>query len=169
MIVNDYTSFSSLPFEISANILSFISFYDIFQNKMTSVSYDIHNILNCLLQISIDEVCISRKNDILKYIEQGKLENKDTQLYIFKPNIRTSVQNRLFNIMKKQKPDVNCIFIANPYTNVISPLLKLTQYKIVLLMCKSDNIETMTFEDNYIPKTRVSKSKKNPSYIYPKQ
>lgn len=158
MIVKKYTKLSYLPFEMTSNIFSFISFYDIFQNNLMSVSCDIRNILNCLLQISIDEVCINRKNDILKYVEQNNvqetnIQNNLNQLYIFKPNLHTSVQKRLFNIVKKQPYNVNCIFIANPYTNIISPLLKVTQNKIVLLLCKSDKInkiETMIFENDII-------------------
>lgn len=162
MIVKNYTKFSNLPFEMTSNILSFISFYDIFQNNLMSVSCDVRNILNCLLQISVDEVCINRKNDILKYIEQNNIHaQKTNQLYIFKPNLHSSVQKRLFNIVKKQPSNVNCIFIANPYTNIISPLLKVSQNKIVLLLCKSDKtnksnkIETMIFERQSYIKDKV--------------
>lgn len=166
MIVKNYTKFSNLPFEMTSNILSFISFYDIFQNNLMSVSCDVRNILNCLLQISVDEVCINRKNDILKYVEQNNIEVYETnqqinqqiniknnlnQLYIFKPNLHSSVQKRLFNIVKKQPSNVNCIFIANPYTNIISPLLKVSQNKIVLLLCT----ETMIFERQSYIKDKV--------------
>ena len=159
MIVKNYTKLSNLPFEMTSNILSFISFYDIFQNNLMSVSCDVRNILNCLLQISVDEVCINRKNDILKYVEQNNIHaQKTNQLYIFKPNLHSSVQKRLFNIVKKQPSNVNCIFIANPYTNIISPLLKVSQNKIVLLLCKSDKTnktETMIFERQSYIKDKV--------------
>ena len=167
MIVKNYTKFSNLPFEMTLIILSFISFYDIFQNNLMSVSCDVRNILNCLLQISVDEVCINRKNDILKYVEQNNIHvQKTNQLYIFKPNLHSSVEKRLFNIVKNQPPNVNCtnvncIFIANPYTNIISPLLKVSQNKIVLLLCKSDKtnnsnkIETMIFERQSYIKDKV--------------
>lgn len=152
MIVKNYTKFSNLPFEMTSNILSFISFYDIFQNNLMSVSCDVRSILNCLLQISVDEVCINRKNDILKYVEQNNIQVHETnQLYIFKPNLHSSVQKRLFNIVKKQPSNVNCIFIANPYTNIISPLLKVSQNKIVLLLCT----ETMIFERQSYIKDKV--------------
>ena len=166
MIVKNYTKFSNLPFEMTSNILSFISFYDIFQNNLMSISGDVRNILNCLLQISVDEVCINRKNDILKYVEQNNIQVYETnqqinqqiniqnnlnQLYIFKPNLHSSVQKRLFNIVKKQPSNVNCIFIANPYTNIISPLLKVSQNKIVLLLCT----ETMIFERQSYIKDKV--------------
>ena len=153
MIVKNYTKFSNLPFEMTSNILSFISFYDIFQNNLMSVSCDVRNILNCLLQISIDEVYINRKNDILKYLEQNNIQaqNNLNQLYIFKPNLHSSVQKRLFNIVKKQPANVNCVFIANPYTNIISPLLKVSQNKIVLLLCS----ETMIFERQSYIKDKV--------------
>jgi hypothetical protein len=50
--------FHSIAVEIVVNIFTFISFQDIFYNKMPSVSYELHNTLNCLIKNIKQENCL---------------------------------------------------------------------------------------------------------------
>lgn len=130
--------FHSIAVEIVVNIFTFISFQDIFYNKMPSVSYELHNTLNCLIKNIKQENCL--KINSLNYVNH-RITLKNSSIFIFKTNIHTPIKKRLFAILDKQIEN-SCFFIVNPYTNNISLLLKLCSNRILLIFNKLNKSET---------------------------
>ena len=142
--------FELISLEIIVNILKFVSFQDIYYNKITSTCYNFQNGLIYLTKIIKQTNCM--KINSLNYIDDN-ITLQNSSIFIFRPNIHTPIKKRLFAILDK-KDKQSCFFIINPYTNNISLLLKLCSNKILVVLNKSNKqeikgcelIETMTFE-----------------------
>lgn len=137
---------NSLANETLLHIFKFMSFHEIILNNTLYTCSCYKSIFKHLLQYTkihawfiYNHYHVSRKKALF-------FAPSDCEIFLFKPNVHTSIKNRLFNVITKNKTS-NYSCIVNPYTNKPSLLVNISFDKILLYLNKStNNVEILSFE-----------------------
>ena len=136
----------SLSTETLAHIFTFISFHEITLNNILYTCFRYQSVFKYLLQYTKIRAWFIYNHYHISTKKSVFFTPSDCEMFLFKPNVSTSITTRLFNVSTKNKIS-NYSCIVNIYTNRPSLLVKLSSNKILLYLNKStNNVEILSFE-----------------------